>query len=373
MTRLNPGQTHNTAKYLRRCFVFAALFFYCGFLAARARAQVPVPAAQTVLGQIIGDDVSVVGPSHLVTTNGTRAIEFTSGNTIVVHAAKARVDFTGGGELDICGPAKFTVLSSDQAITLALSFGRVHVRFDSLRPITIYAPMIIATPISLGDRPRDATVGLTNSGSMCVLAASGAVRLQNQLSNETVVVPQPSETFVQGNSFGAFPPAAGQCRCDFDEPIAVQSAPAIAPLNPPTKTQSAPGQPVPAEVPPNSVKATQQVNASQPQSPNPPATVQNLPSQASRSPVPFPGPPAPSTQPVLRVSLPPIGYNTEGATATAEPLSVATLMLAQQVVVQPAWIFRGTVVGSGKKQSSGDKQQLKKPGFWAKLRRLFTG
>jgi hypothetical protein len=362
---------HINTKCLWRFLACAALPLCCGFLAARACAQ--SPTAQTILGQIIGDDVSVLEPSHLVTTNGTRAIEFTSGNTIVVHAGKARVDFTGGGELDVCGPAKFTVLSSDQAITLALSFGRIHVRLDSLRPMTIYAPMIIAAPIALGDRPRDATIGLTNTGSMCVLAGNGAVRLQNQLSNETVVVPQPSEIFVQGNSFGTFPPAAGQCRCDFDEPAAQQAPPAIAAKNPPPRTQSAPAQPTAPVVPSSSVTDRQGANASQAQETNASAAVHNLPTQAGQSPVPSPAPPSPSTQAALEVNFPPVGYDTKSAVANAEPLSVATLMLAQQVVVQPAWIFHGTVIVSGKKQNSGATPQAKKPGFWAKLRHLFTG
>lgn len=272
---------------------------------------------------------------------------------MVVFAGKARIEFTAGGEVDICGPAEFTVLSSGQALTIALNFGRIHVRFDALRPITVYMAMVVATPVSLGDRPRDATVGLTNTGAMCILAAQGAVRLQNQLSSETVIVPEPSEVLVPSTSLTSLPPAAGQCRCDFDEPTS-QSAPTPPPASafpPPVPPPSEQAIPVPL--------------------PAKPSVAQNPPAPSSQSST---EPSIATVQPIFKATLPPIGYDAKSATETPEPLSVATLMLAQQTVVQPAWIFHGTVVASGKKQNtSPSSAPPKKPGFWARLRHFFTG
>jgi hypothetical protein len=349
------------ARARRNCFkhwiVCGAWLFYCAIFPAAARAQ--APDAFAPLGQITGDQVSVVGPSRAVVSGAAHAIEFRSGDAIVVFAGKARIEFTGGGEVDICGPAKFTVLASGQALTIALNFGRVHVRFDALRPITVYTAMVVATPVSLGDRSRDATVGLTNTGTMCVLAAQGAVRLQNQLSGETVIVPEPSEVFVPGASFTSLPAAAGQCRCDFDEP-ASQSTPTPLPLSalpPPSGVLNEQTVPIPLAAKPSSA--------------------QNLPTAAPQSAAESS---TASAQPIFKATLPPIGYDAKSATETAEPLSVATLILAQNTVVHPAWIFHGTVVDSAKKhgapssaQTSANASARPKRGFWAKLHHFFTG
>lgn len=362
-------------KELQRWFLCGALLLCCGFFPAHAHAQTqtPAPAATASLGQIVGANVSVTAPSNAVTNGAMQAVEFSSGSTIVVHSGKARVEFSGGGELEVCGPAKFTVLSSGDALTVALSFGRVHARFDALRPITIYTPLIVATPLALGEQPRDSTVGLTNTGTMCVLAASGAVRLQNQLSSETVIVPQPSEVLVQGASFGTLPAAVGQCRCGFDESTARQTAPA-APVASAATTPSpeSPKQPVPASAAPSALSSSQQPTVSAPQTLSSQPAAKNLPAPTASSPS-LPAAQTTATQPILKVKLPPIGYDTKSATATAEPLSVATLMLAQAAVVQPDWIFHGTVVASG--VAPGNKQNAPQPkkSFWAKFRDFLTG
>lgn len=331
--------------------VCAAVLFCCGVFSVPARAQ--TPEAFVPLGQIIGDQVSVIGPSHAVANGAAQTIEFSSGDAIVVFTGKARVEFAGGGEVDICGPAKFTALSSGQALTMALDFGRVHVRFGPLRPITVYTALVVATPVSLGDRPRDAAVGLTNTGTMCVLAARGAVRLQNQLSGETVVVPEPSEVLVPGASFTSLPAAAGQCRCDFDQSV----------------SQSTPTPPAASVSPPPSTTPSEQTV---PQ-PAKPSVAQNPPTPASQSPAPNPASQSPP-EPIFKATVPPIGYDATSTTETAEPLSVATLLLAQQIVVQPAWIFQGAVVASGRKQNtSPPPASHKNRGFWAKVRSFFTG
>jgi hypothetical protein len=342
-----------------RFLAFAAAMLIFFGLNAAARAQAPTAPA-SILGQVIGDDVSVIGASHVVSGVSGRAIEFSSGDTIVAFSGKARVEFTNGGELDICGPAKFTVLSSGEALTVALNFGRVRVRFDAVRPIAIYMPLVIATPIPIENNPRDATVGLTNTGTMCVLATSGAIRLQNQLSGESTIVPQPSEVFVPGSSFVSLPPAMGQCDCDYDEPSAQQSTPsASAPI---TSGSAAPVPTAPPQETPPVVAQTPTITASAPK-PTPPLVA--------------------GSQPTVK-TLPPIAYDAKSATETPEPISVATLMLAQQTVVQPAWIFHGTVIDPRAKnnsqlseasaaQNSTAPPKPKKRGFWAKLHHFLTG
>lgn len=368
----------------------ASLFLACGISATRAAAQTTAP----VLGEIAGDDISVLGPSHIVQGNSSRAITFGGGSTVIVHAGKARVELVGGGELEICGPAKFSVLASGEALTVALSFGRVHVKFDASRPITIYTPMIVATPMAIGDQPRDAAIGLTNTGAMCVLAARGAVQVQQQLSGETLVVPQPSEILLQGTaSLGAARAASGSCRCDFDESsvqTSASSAGIVAQVQ--TTQKSSPSQPEPS--PQNAHKASSPAGADSATSQISTATQRTIgkkdePTERPTSPSEISSLP-PANQPVTKINLPPIGYDATGATETAEPLSVATLMLAKEVKVEPEWIFHGTVVEPPRATKSSSiktaqhtpaeiaaKQQSSKhttkKSFWTKLHDFFAG
>ena len=374
MTQMTEQHACTIRKLLESLLFCGALLLCCTFSTARPWAQ--TPSGADILGQIIGDDISVFGLSHAVAAGDSHALEFIGGDTVVVHSGKGRVDFVGGGELDVCGPAKFTVLSSGQALTVALSFGRVHLRFDAYRPIVIYAPTLIATPIPLGDRPRDATIGLTDTGAMCVLATHGAVRLQNQLSGETAIVPQPSEVFVPSSSFATLSSAAGQCRCEFDEPSAKLVPPAIV-TSPPVQTATV--SPARSTTPPASPS---QVAASQPPSPIVPdnSKAQSAPPSATSQAQ------SPTPQQTLKITLPPVGYDAESATETPEPLSVATLIMAQQASVQPEWIFHGTVLPSGNErgptmpppssQNAAEQTSANAPprkGFWAKLHDLFIG
>jgi hypothetical protein len=379
-------------KLRAACCFFACLFLpFCGILSAQAPPQLPGSA---VLGQIIGDDISVIGSSSAVNDGVAQAIAFSNGSVIVVHSGKARVDLSGGGALDVCGPAKLTILSSGEALTVALSFGRVHLKFDAARPITIYTPMILATPMSISEQPRNATVGLTTAGSMCVLATHGAVRLQNQLSGESVIVPQPSEVLLQGASFGNLPAAAGQCRCDFDESVARNASSA-----PPLSVSSASNATRPTRISPLSARDFQVPRrvahaTAAPPLPVPHQTQSASPQKSARSEsVPIAAPPQrivpPSAQtvtslPVLKITLPPIGYDVKSGIQATEPLSVATLMLAKETVVQPDWIFHGTViapvqrdhsalVGATSAKSPTRTAASQKETFWAKLRDFFFG
>lgn len=351
-------------------------------------------AAGSILGEIAGDDISVLGPSHIVNGNSSRAITFGESSAVIVHSGKARVEFVGGGELEVCGPAKFSVLASGEALTIALSFGRVHVKFDASRPITIYTPMIVATPMAIGDQPRHVTIGIMNSGAMCVLAARGAVQVQQQLSGETLVVPQPSEILLQGTaSLGAARAASGSCRCDFDEPSAQTSAaPANIVAQGQTSQKLSPSQPEPSSkntgktpLPMGADSATSQIFApaqraiaktDQPtEEASPRSAISSLPA---------------TKKPATKIDLPPIGYDATSATTTAEPLSVATLMLAKEARVEPVWIFHGTVAELPRATKSANiktaqrdpaeitpsQQSSKhsaKKSFWTKLHDFFAG
>jgi len=371
----------------RFCSFGAVMSLACGILTINAWGQTTSP----MLGEVAGDNVSVLGPSNVVAGSTPRAIAFGGGSTIVVLSGKARVEFVGGGELEICGPAKFTVLASGEALTVALSFGRVHVKFNASRPITVYTPLVIATPMALENQPRDFTLGLANTGAMCVLAARGAVQVQHQLSGETLIVPQPSEVLLQGTTFGATPAIAGSCRCDFDEPSAQKSAP---PTYVAAQRQMAPGiapvkaPPRPRTVAPRSASA----NSLPPQAPIP---RRSTPTNAETSSAPGPehsttSAPPPAKRRVAKINLPPIGYDAKSATAPAEPMSVATLLLAKDAEVQPEWIFHGMVAeplrpakrvratpsqrrAAKIAEKQKPKQQTTGKSFWSKFHDFFAG
>ena len=60
---------------------------------------------------------------------------------------------------------------------------------------------MIATPIDIAGSARDITVGLDINDSLCVVATSGALRLEQQFTGEGLIVPQAGEFFLAaGNS-----------------------------------------------------------------------------------------------------------------------------------------------------------------------------
>ncbi|HKW87773.1 MAG TPA: hypothetical protein VJN21_03355 [Candidatus Acidoferrales bacterium] len=354
------------------------------FACAPARAQSPQQNGAAVIGQVTGADVSVAAPSQPPAPAGASPIAFAAGSTIVVHSGQARVDFTGGGELDVCGPAKFTVLASGEALTVALSFGRIHAKLDPSRPLTIYTPMIAALPLAVMSQPRDVTFGLEpDTGAMCIRAAHGAVQIQQQLSGAALIVPEPSEVSLVANPLGSTPAAAGSCRCDFDEASAKAASPArvvaentipvgvanVAPPDQPATQQ--PAAPVKARTPPGSTAVPEMTEHSDLPPPVAPAA-------KPRAPVPPPTLP-PASGPITKIVAPPLLYEAKPLPAPAGTISVATVLLAKAVVVEPEWIIHGVVEepakAARKGSPAGAKQasQKKKKGFWSWFHKFLFG
>ncbi|HEV2297441.1 MAG TPA: hypothetical protein VGR72_02865 [Candidatus Acidoferrales bacterium] len=349
-----------------------------------------------MIGQVTGEDVSVAGPSEAAQAGGSHSFQFAGGSTIVVHSGQARVEFTGGGELDVCGPAKFTVLASGEALTVALSFGRIHAKLDSSRPVTIYTPLITARPVAVMDQPRDFTLSLEpTTGAMCVLAARGAVQVQQQLSGETLIVPEPAEVSLAATPLGATPAAPGSCRCDFDENSAKAASPervvsestlpvgvaTTLPANSPAASDSSATEKRDTQIlPPDVGEKTDH--------PDLPAPA--LPPARPRESVPPPALP-PANGPITRIIAPPLVYDAKPLPAPEGTISVATVLLAKAVVVEPEWIFHGAVAEPMKavkpqrvsqtapqqvpqdasKQSSNKNKKRK--GFWARFHEFLFG
>ncbi len=86
-----------------------------------------------------GSGTATVAPSIFVA----------NGSVITVHSGMAQMTLLAGGEIDICGPAKLTLLESGTAVTLALNFGRLRVQLPAATSLRIFTPTIIATPLDI--------------------------------------------------------------------------------------------------------------------------------------------------------------------------------------------------------------------------------
>jgi hypothetical protein len=384
---------------------------------ALAQAQYP----QGTIGSITGDDLSVERSSGVLSPD-SRSVLLINGSVITVHSGQARLGLVGGGSIGICGPAKFTLLESQGALTVALAFGRLHIYLQNEVPFAIYTPLTVARPIALSNGLRDATLGLDPSGALCVLATRGGVRLENQLSGETVVVPEPSEIFLSGGQPNA-PAAAGSCRCEVSRSESPRPTPAVeavspvvpsqpAPTNQPTPTKSstasvavgvanslpAPKKPASpsielrAPAPATGTPPPVLVIAGNPSSPPPPssdeeraATEISLLAAANEARPSAPAPkeassPAPPVEePVWTAVMPPLSFDVGSPMPPPGP-SPQAILLIREVHVEPDWVFQGHVEdrtavksASSVRDIGAQSPEKKKRGFFGWLRRVFGG
>ncbi len=121
-----------------------------------------------------------------------------SGSHIVVRSGQARVSLEGGGEIAICGAARLQLLSSGGALTVVLEYGTLDLHLNGARTISIYTPLIVATPVVIGGEDTDTSVGLSPDGKMCLYALNGALRISQQLSGQEILIPQNGHASLSG-------------------------------------------------------------------------------------------------------------------------------------------------------------------------------
>ncbi len=286
------------------CFVAAG----CALALA---AQSPPPDA---IGTIEGDDLLVQGAPNeaMVVQQGVTPLD--SGASITVRSGQALVQLAAGGEIGVCGPAHFSVLQSGTSLTVALDYGRVHPKLPPSASIVIFTPLIAATPIAIGQQQRDLDVGLTSSGAMCVASTQGAVRIAQQLSDESVIVPEGGAINLAG---AALAPAeqAGTCSCEVQLARSPQAPP---PYEPPPAVESS--------------EATQ-----------PTQTVAQLPPVDVARPAPVaPVASSDSDQPIYQVFMPPLTFNASSPSPSADP-SQQIITIVRHSRVQPGALFVGVV------------------------------
>jgi hypothetical protein len=265
------------------------------------------------IGRIEGDDLDVVTttPSGIETNAAPTVVA--SGSEITLRGSHALLLLNAGGEISICGPAHFKLIKSSGAVTLALDYGRVHPSFGAADAFTIYTPTIVATPIAIAGGPRDMTLGLDQAGEMCVLTARGAMRVEPQFSDQSLIVPQGGTVSLTGGQVDSLQADVSSCSCDY--PRARMEAPR------------------PATVPPPSPHAqpTPDIGFLAPPLPPPPQKNDNT------------APPAASeTQPVYTVLMPPLSFNAASPEPPPDP-APETILLVREERLRPAVEFRGRV------------------------------
>lgn len=265
-----------------------------------------------IVGRIEGDDLEVVTTTPTGIETDAAPTVVASGSDVTLRSGHALLLLNAGGEISVCGPAHFKLIKSSGAVTLALDYGRVHPSLESADAFTIYTPTIVATPISIAGGRRDITVGLEQSGEMCVLTTRGAVRVEPQFfSDQGMIIPQGGLANLSGGQIESLQGDASSCSCDF--PRAHMEAPKSAP---PAPTHSQPAPDISALAAP-------------------------LPSQA-RVAQNSPPPSTPAGEPVYTVLMPPLSFNAGSPEPPPEP-APETILLVREVRLRPSVEFRGHV------------------------------
>lgn len=262
-----------------------------------------------VIGRIEGDDLEVATqtPSGIEKDAGSTVVA--SGSDVTLHSGHALLLLNGGGQVSVCGPAHFKLIKSSGALTLALDYGRVHSSLESPDEFTIYTPTIVATPIAISGGLRDMTVGLEQNGGMCVLTERGAMRVEPQFSEQSMIIPQGGTVSLAGGQIQSLQADASSCSCEF--PRAHMEAPVSTP--PPRSNSSRDIGALSAPLPPERKRAGT-----------------------------TPPPSEPAGEPVYTVLMPPLSFDANSPEPPPSP-APETILLVREVRLRPTVEFRGHV------------------------------
>jgi hypothetical protein len=166
------------------------------------------------VGLIEGEDIAVTGPMSVEVVGGQTKTILRSGSDVRVKSGQARISLVEGGQISVCGPAHFSVLKSGGALTVALESGAIHARVDREPALTVYTAEIQAQTMAIGDDPRDVLMGFPSPGMMCIHTYRGALRVEQQLSGRSVIVPQGVDVMLANGQIDEMRNGAGQCKCE---------------------------------------------------------------------------------------------------------------------------------------------------------------
>ena len=298
----------NSIGFLRRAAVASAsVAILCAALFAAAAAHPDEPGTDSV-GVIDGAAIAVTGPMRVEAVHGQVKTILRSGSDVRVKSGTARIDLVEGGQITICGPAHFSVLKSGGSLTVALDSGTIHAHVEHEPVLTIYTPQIQVQTVAIGDGPQDALVGFDNPGAMCIRANRGAVRLEQQLTGQSILVPQAGDVLLLNGQLDSLRTSAGRCSCEAQ----------VAKASPPPEPEI------------SRLASTEEV--------------QRKSLEAKRGPSPAPvEKPAVKEEPIYQVFMPPLVYDIH---AKSQPeFDPKIIVLVRRVRVRPTLIFHGRVEG----------------------------
>ena len=299
-----------------------------GFLALALAALILCPAyfpaarsddrpATDSVGIIEGESISVTGPMSMETVRGQSKTLLRSGSDLRVKSGAARIELVEGGEIIICGPAHLSVLKSSGSLTVALDTGTIHVHLYREPALTVYTAQFQAQPVPVGDAPLDLLLGFDASGAMCIRANRGAVRIEQQLTGQSVIIPEAGDILLTKGQIDSPRENTGHCVCDL---------PVLRPA-PPAKQEF--------------------IQLATPDAPDTPEEVRGVASNSVADPPPPPAEkPASATSkdgPIYQVLMPPLVYDPK---AKVQPeLDPRMIVLVRRVRVRPSLTFHGRVEG----------------------------
>jgi hypothetical protein len=301
-----------SSRSFRQVWRFATLLTVAGCLcvtlAYRPAAHDENPQLGDAVGTIEGDAISVQGPMSVDTTNGVVKTILRSGGDVQVKSGQAHIDLVEGGNITICGPSHFSVLKSGTALTIALDRGTIHAHLEGPLSLTIYTAQIQAHPISIGDGPEDFLVGLDSSGTMCIRSSKGAVRIEQQLTGQNLLIPQNGDVSLANGQLETLHTTPGQCNCELQGSA---KAPEISTQVGGLASSEEPKQKTAEAKPPD------------------PAQAKALP------PV--------KEEPVYQVFMPPLHYDSNAK--VQQDYDPSLILLVRRARVRPTLIFQGKVEG----------------------------
>jgi hypothetical protein len=306
------------------------------FAPIRSTAQMTAP----IIGHISGGDFSIEQPANAMLPPAAIGTDqpLVSGSRILVKSGNAHIVLEGGGDIFICESGRMQVLTSGASLTLALDYGALDLQLESSRSVAVYTPLIIATPLTVGGGQMETMIGLSQKGDLCLSAIRGAARVEQQLSGQSLLVPQFEQMTLSGGQVTELNSSSAACGCRADIAKARkpqtpsthlrESVGVVAVHSPTSATLSAP-QPAATS---DSSRVLEPKSA--PVGPQISAPV--APSQAAAP------DPREIDAPVYKVLMPPLSFDAKspGAPPEATP---ETFVLLRSAHVQNEAIFEGEV------------------------------
>lgn len=304
--------TNNLCRAVRRARLLAGVCALLCLGVLVTTAGTPDQHVGDAVGVIEGQDISVTGPVSLDVVGGQTKTILRSGSDVRVKSGQARISLVEGGQISICGPAHFSVLKSGEALTVALESGAIHARLEQTPALTVYTAQIQAQTVAIGDEPREILVGFETPQLMCIRTYRGALRVEQQFSGQSVMVPQGEDVMLADGQINRMDNGAGHCQCEW-ESLKAPAAPR-------------PGNAAPA--------ATEEAASGETTQDSSDAAASGTASSGGEK-------PAAKQEPIYQVDMPPLVFD---AKARVQPEPDPRLMaMVRRVRVRPRLIFRGQV------------------------------